>query len=82
MSDPDWSAPSSATIPLSGGGQADGSRTAFAHVEAARVRGSEPSAAFAPTGASAARDFLAERLALFVASRAWLPPGSSSCAWS
>jgi hypothetical protein len=34
-------------------------------VEAARVRGSEPSAAFAPTGPSAERDFFAERLALF-----------------
>lgn len=34
-------------------------------VEAARVRGSEPSAAFAPSGPSAERDFLAERLALF-----------------
>ncbi|HEX9687682.1 MAG TPA: serine/threonine-protein kinase, partial [Thermoanaerobaculia bacterium] len=52
-------------IPLSGGGQTDGSQAALAHVEAARVRGSEPTAAFAPTGPSAERDFLAERLALF-----------------
>jgi serine/threonine-protein kinase len=34
-------------------------------VDVARVRGSEPSAAFAPTGPSAERDFFAERLALF-----------------
>ena len=40
-------------------------RTALAHVEAVRVRGSEPPAAFAPTGPSGERTFLAERLALF-----------------
>jgi len=65
MSDPDRSAPTGATFPLFESGQTVGSRTAFAHVEAARVRGSESSAAFAPTGPSAERDFLAERLALF-----------------
>jgi hypothetical protein len=65
MSDPDQSAPTVATIPLFESEQTVGSRTAFAHVEAARVRGSESSAAFAPTGPSAERDFLAERLALF-----------------
>jgi eukaryotic-like serine/threonine-protein kinase len=45
--------------------QTDGSRTVVVRVEAARVRGSEPSAAFAPAGPSAERDFFAERLALF-----------------
>ena len=35
------------------------------HVEAARVRGSDPPAAFAPSRPSSERDFLAERLALF-----------------
>jgi eukaryotic-like serine/threonine-protein kinase len=51
MSDSDKTVPSGASATL--------------HVEAARVRGSEPSAAFAPTGPSAERDFCAERLALF-----------------
>jgi serine/threonine-protein kinase len=51
MSDSDKTVPSGASATL--------------HVEAARVRGSEPSAAFAPTGPSAERDFFAERLALF-----------------
>ncbi len=46
-------------------GQTEGSRTSVEHVEAARVRGSEPTAAFAPSGPTAERDFLAERLALF-----------------
>ena len=45
----------------------DGRRRAVVGLprRAARVRGSEPTAGFAPSGASAARDFLAERLALF-----------------
>ena len=34
-------------------------------IEAARVRGSEPTAAFAPSGPTGSREFLAERLALF-----------------
>lgn len=34
-------------------------------IEAARVRGSEPAAGFAPVGPSAERDFFAERLAFF-----------------
>jgi eukaryotic-like serine/threonine-protein kinase len=55
----------SATIPLSESGQSDDSHESHTRVEAARVRGSDPSAGFAPSGASAARDFLAERLALF-----------------
>ena len=42
-----------------------GAAGATMRVDVARVRGSEPSAAFAPTGPSAERDFLAERLALF-----------------
>jgi eukaryotic-like serine/threonine-protein kinase len=40
-------------------------RTVLEHVEPARLRGSEPPAAFAPSGPSGERDFLAERLALF-----------------
>jgi hypothetical protein len=42
------------------------SRASFSRVEAARVRGSEEPAGFAPTDPSGERDFLAERLALFV----------------
>ena len=42
-----------------------GASGATMRVDVARVRGSEPSAAFAPTGPSAERDFFAERLALF-----------------
>jgi hypothetical protein len=49
----------------SGDGRTAVSPASFTRVEAARVRGSEPSAAFAPTGPSAERDFFAERLALF-----------------
>ena len=44
---------------------ASGASGATMRVDVARVRGSEPSAAFAPTGPSAERDFFAERLALF-----------------
>jgi eukaryotic-like serine/threonine-protein kinase len=46
-----------------GSSSSDDSRTV--RVEAARVRGSEPAGALAPTGPSAERDFFAERLALF-----------------
>jgi eukaryotic-like serine/threonine-protein kinase len=56
MADPDKTVPS--------GGGASESETTL-HVEAARMRGSTPPAAFAPTDASGERDFLAERLALF-----------------
>jgi serine/threonine-protein kinase len=52
------------TVASGSGSSASGdSRTV--RVEAARVRGSEPAAALAPTGPSAERDFYAERLALF-----------------
>ena len=61
MSDSDATVVSGATVPLSG----EGPETPVSHVEAARARGSEPSAGFAPTSASAEREFLAERLALF-----------------
>lgn len=61
MSDSEATVVSGATVPLSG----EGPETPVSHVEAARVRDSDPSAAFAPTGASAEREFLAERLALF-----------------
>jgi serine/threonine-protein kinase len=64
MADPDKTMPSGASGLTSGGGQASESGTTL-HVEAARLRGSEPPAAFAPTDASGERDFLAERLALF-----------------
>jgi serine/threonine-protein kinase len=66
MADPDGAAPPGGTSsPPPAGGQTEESGTTFARVEAARVRGWEPHAAFAPTGPSAERDFLAERLALF-----------------
>ncbi len=39
--------------------------TAIARIEAARVLDSEPTAVFAPSGPTAQRDFLAERVALF-----------------
>jgi serine/threonine-protein kinase len=65
MSDSEATVVSGATVPLTEEVPAGGSRTRVSHVEAARARGSEPSAAFAPTGASAEREFLAERLALF-----------------
>jgi eukaryotic-like serine/threonine-protein kinase len=45
--------------------QAEGSRTPATRVEPLRLLGTAPSAAFAPTGPSGERDFLAERLALF-----------------
>src|SRR5512134_195028 len=64
MADSDRTIPSGASGATSGGGQTSESGTTL-HVEAARVRGSEPPAAFAPTGPSAERDFFAERLALF-----------------
>jgi eukaryotic-like serine/threonine-protein kinase len=44
---------------------AERARTVLEHVEPARLRGSEPPIAFAPSGPSGERDFLAERLALF-----------------
>jgi len=44
---------------------AEGSGTLSARVEPLRLLGTEPTAAFVPTGPSAERDFLAERLALF-----------------
>jgi serine/threonine-protein kinase len=58
MSDPDVTVVSGETVPSD-------APNSHARVEAARVRGSDPSAAFAPSGASGERDFLAERLALF-----------------
>jgi serine/threonine-protein kinase len=65
MSDARETVLSGATISISRDGESAESETSLTRVEAARVRGSEPSAAFAPTGASAERDFLSERLALF-----------------
>jgi len=44
---------------------AEHSRALTLRIEPIRVRGSEPPAAVAPSGPSAERDFLAERLALF-----------------
>ena len=61
--DSDKTVPSDASGATSGGQSSESGTTL--RVEAARVRGSEPSAAFAPTGPSAERDFFAERLALF-----------------
>ena len=65
MHDPHDTSPSDATVPLSSGADSDASRSSLTRVEAARMRGSTPPAAFAPTDASGERDFLAERLALF-----------------
>ncbi|HSS44303.1 MAG TPA: serine/threonine-protein kinase [Thermoanaerobaculia bacterium] len=45
--------------------ESEESRTPAARVEPLRLLGEEPSAAFAPAGPSAERDFFAERLALF-----------------
>ncbi|HMA16987.1 MAG TPA: serine/threonine-protein kinase [Thermoanaerobaculia bacterium] len=61
--DSDKTVPSDASGATSGGQSSESGTTL--RVEAARVRGSEPSAAFAPTGPSAERGFFAERLALF-----------------
>jgi len=65
MSHPEDTSHSDATIPLSGGADSNASRSSLTRVEAARMRGSTPPAAFAPTDASGEREFLAERLALF-----------------
>ena len=65
MSHREDTSPSDATIPLSAGADSEVSRSSLTRVEAARMRGSTPPAAFAPTNASGERDFLAERLALF-----------------
>jgi hypothetical protein len=65
MTDHHAGVPTGAPTSPSGGGQTSQSPPELAHFEPARVRGSEPTAAFAPTGPSAERDFLAERLALF-----------------
>ena len=51
--------------PPSRDGETEEIRTPHAHIEAARVRGSEPPAAFAPSGPTGSREFLAERIALF-----------------
>ncbi len=61
MADPDATVPAVAVSPPS----REETRTPHAHIEAARVRGSEPTAAFAPSGPTGSREFLAERLALF-----------------
>ena len=60
MADPDATVPAVAVSPSS----REESRP-HAHIEAARVQGSAPTAAFAPSGLTAERDFLAERLGLF-----------------
>ena len=61
LADPDATVPAVAVSPPS----REAIRTLHAHIEAARVRGSEPTAAFAPSGPTGSREFLAERLALF-----------------
>jgi eukaryotic-like serine/threonine-protein kinase len=65
MPDDDAGTRSRAVTPSSRGLQSEESRTPATRVEPLRLRGLEPSAAFAPTGLSAERDFFAERLALF-----------------
>jgi serine/threonine-protein kinase len=47
------------------GGGSGGSPASVGRIEAARALGSEPTVAIAPSGPTAERDFLAERLALF-----------------
>jgi eukaryotic-like serine/threonine-protein kinase len=64
-SSPDNAAPSGESAHSFGSRLARRARTVIEHVEPARLRGSEPPAAFAPSGPSGERDFLAERLALF-----------------
>jgi eukaryotic-like serine/threonine-protein kinase len=65
LADPDTTTLIGAVSPRPRDGPVGEGPARLAHIEAARVRGSEPSAAFAPSGPSAERDFLAERLALF-----------------
>src|SRR6266705_4005070 len=65
MSHPEDTSHGDATVPLSSSAGSDPSRSSLTRVEAARLRGSTPPAAFAPTDASGEREFLAERLALF-----------------
>ncbi len=65
MADPDATTPLDAVSPQSRSGQSEESRTLHAHIEAARVHGSEPTGAFAPSGPTGESEFLAERLALF-----------------
>jgi serine/threonine-protein kinase len=65
MSHPEETSQSGATVPLSSSADSDASRSSLTRVEAARMRGSTPPAAFAPTDPSGEREFLAERLALF-----------------
>ncbi len=65
MADPDATTPLDAMSPQPRGRQSEESRTSHAHIEAARVRGSEPTDAFAPSGPTGESEFLAERLALF-----------------
>jgi len=65
LADPDATTPLGAVSPQPRGGQSEESRTLHAHIEAARVHGSEPTGAFAPSGPTGESEFLAERLALF-----------------
>jgi serine/threonine-protein kinase len=65
LADPDATTPLDVMSPQPRGGQSEESRTLHAHIEAARVRGSEPTGAFAPSGPTGESEFLAERLALF-----------------
>ena len=61
MADPDATVPVAVASPP----VREDSRPPHPHIEAARVRGSEPTAAVAPSGPTGAREFLAERLVLF-----------------
>jgi serine/threonine-protein kinase len=65
LADPDATTPLDAMSPQPRAGQSEESRTSHAHIEAARVRGSEPTDVFAPSGPTGESEFLAERLALF-----------------
>lgn len=65
MADSDATVPLGEVSPTARHGRSEGSRTAHARIEAARVLDSEPTTLFAPSGPTAERDFLAERIALF-----------------
>jgi hypothetical protein len=65
MADPETRVLIGTSSSASGDARTEVSPASFSRVEAARVRGSEEPAGFAPTDPSGERDFLAERLALF-----------------
>jgi len=65
LADPDATMPLDAMSREPRNAQSEEPRTSHAHIEAARARGSEPTAAFARSGPTGESEFLAERLTLF-----------------